>query len=100
MTATTTKTKSCASSADTPPGYHLAQIARGIYGDLSKVYEEVDELKDAEEQGNRLMVLQELSDTIGAIRGFLQQHHPEITLTDLIIMADATRRAFRTGART
>ena len=87
------------SSTDTPSGYHLSPIPKGTYGDLDKVYEEVAELKDAEAQGNRLMVLMELSDMMGAVRGFLEQHHPEMSLTDLIIMADATRRAFVTGAR-
>lgn len=82
-----------------PAGYHETPIKKGHYGDLDKVYEEIDELKDAENQGNRLMVLMELSDVMGAIRGFLERHHPEMHLTDLIIMADATRRAFVTGAR-
>lgn len=92
-------TASTRSSTDTPSGYHLSPIPKGTYGDLDKVYEEMAEVKDAENQGNRLMVLVELSDVMGAIRGFLEQHHPEMSLTDLIVMADATRRAFITGAR-
>lgn len=55
-------------STDTPSGYHLSPIPRGTYGDLDKVYEEIEELKDAEAQGNRVMTLLELSDTIGARR--------------------------------
>jgi DNA polymerase II large subunit len=80
-------------------GYHLAAITRGTFGDLSKVYEEIEEVKDAEKQDNPVMVLLELSDAIGAIRGYLRQHHPELSLTDLIIMADATERAFLSGSR-
>lgn len=80
-------------------GYHLSPIPKGTYGNLDKIYEEIDELKDAEKQDNCLMVLMELSDVIGAIRGFLEQNYPQISLTDLIVMADATRRAFLTGTR-
>lgn len=80
-------------------GYHLTDIKRGTYGDLSKIYEETEELKDADAQDNPLMVLLELSDIIGAIRGFLELKHPEISLTDLITMSDATHRAFITGDR-
>jgi hypothetical protein len=80
-------------------GYHLTPIPQGSYGDLDKIYEEVEELKDADAQGNRLMTLMELSDIMGAIRGYLEIHHPEMSLTDLIIMADATQRAFASGDR-
>lgn len=80
-------------------GYHLTSIAKGTYGEIDKIYEEVEELKDAKQQDNTLMVLLEMSDIIGAIRGYLTQHHPELSLTDLIVMADATERAFLTGVR-
>lgn len=80
-------------------GYHLIPIMKGEFGELSKIEEELQELKDANEQGNRLMELVELSDLIGAIRGYLNSHYPDFSLTDLIIMADATSRAFESGSR-
>lgn len=80
-------------------GYHLTEPKRGVFGELSKVYEEIDELHDAEEQGATLMLIQELSDVIGAIEGYLK-HHPSITLDDLIKMKNITKRAFKSGART
>jgi hypothetical protein len=81
------------------PGYHLTSIPRGTYGEISKVLEEVMELEDAENQGNQVMILLELSDIIGAIRGYLNKNYPNLSLTDLIVMADATQRAFVTGER-
>lgn len=80
-------------------GYHLTEPKRGVFGELSKVYEEIDELHDAEEQGATLMLIQELSDVIGAIEGYLKKHHPSITLDDLIKMKNITKRAFKSGAR-
>jgi len=80
-------------------GYHLAEIPHGKFGEISKIEEELNELKDAESQGNRIMELVELSDLMGAIRGYLYNYHPNFTLTDLIVMADATERAFKDGAR-
>jgi hypothetical protein len=81
-------------------GYHVKDIAPGKFGELSKIREEVEEAFDAEEQGNRLMVLVELADIIGAIDGYLFEKYGEaVTLQDLITMSDATRRAFVTGHR-
>lgn len=80
-------------------GYHLIEPPRGEFGELSKVYEETAELADADKQGATLMLLQELSDLIGAIEGYLNKHHPTITLDDLIKMKDITKRAFESGAR-
>lgn len=81
-------------------GYHLKEPVRGEFGELSKVHEEAEELKDAEAQGATLMILQELSDMIGAIEGYLEKHHPSVGLVDLIIMKDITRRVFNDGTRT
>jgi hypothetical protein len=55
-------------------GYHLTEIKRGEYGELSKVAEEVLEAIDAQDQANPVMVLIELSDAIGAIEGYLDKH--------------------------
>lgn len=58
------------------PGYHLARVERGTYGETSKIREELDELRDAEAQGVRLMGLVEMPDLLGAIRGYAELHHP------------------------
>ncbi|NIQ15865.1 MAG: hypothetical protein GTO02_16160 [Candidatus Dadabacteria bacterium] len=81
-------------------GYHLEQIPRGEYGEISKIIEEASELKDAMEQGQKLMCLIELSDILGAIEGYLEKHYQgKITVTDLFNMAAATKRAFESGQR-
>lgn len=80
-------------------GYHVAFIARGQFGFPSKVLEETQEFMDAISQNNPLMALQELSDLYGAIKGYLQTHHPTITMEDLATMSEATRRAFAGGHR-
>jgi len=82
------------------PGYHVRKIERGRVGDLSKIREELEEAADAEEQGNRLMVLQELSDMIGAIDSYLQaKYNGVFNLGDLVTMTRATQRAFVKGDR-
>lgn len=65
------------------PGYHIAVIARGEFGEASKIREESEEFLDADWQGVRLMALVELSDLLGAIEGYLARHHPGTTLADL-----------------
>lgn len=80
-------------------GYHIKEIEKGNIGELSKVYEEVEEVKDASTQDNELMVLVELSDVVGAIECYLDKHHKSITLQHLITMSDATKRAFKSGSR-
>lgn len=81
-------------------GYHLSEIRRGVYGELSKIVEELDEALDAENQKNSIMVLVELSDIIGAIDGYLlKKYEGKIGLADLIQMSLATSRAFRDGTR-
>ncbi|HAC56514.1 TPA: hypothetical protein DCF80_03350 [Candidatus Saccharibacteria bacterium] len=81
------------------PGYHLQPIAKGELGEISKIEEEVAELRDAEEQECIIMALVELSDLVGAIRLYLDKHHPDVTIKDLITMSDITTRAFENGHR-
>ncbi len=81
-------------------GYHLSEIPRGEYGEISKILEEAAELKDAMEQGARLMCLIEMSDMLGAIEGYLKNHYAgQITMEDLMDMSYITQRAFESGAR-
>jgi hypothetical protein len=81
------------------PGYHKRVIPKGEVGELSKVYEELLEAYDAEEQGVGLMTLIELSDLVGAVSSFLDKHYPGTSLDDLIKMSDVTKRAFLSGRR-
>lgn len=80
-------------------GYHKANISRGVYGEDSKIYEEIDEFADALDQGVALLALIELADVIGAIEGWLKKYHPTITINDLIAMSEVTQRAFAAGDR-
>lgn len=80
-------------------GYHLDSIPKGKYGDISKIEEEVAELKDAAKQECKIMILVELSDIIGAIEGYLTTVSPGTTIKDLIDMTKITRRAFESGER-
>ena len=80
-------------------GYHLTEIPRGVYGEISKIQEELEELKDAKEQSNKIMELVELSDLVGAISGYMKKYHPGFDIHDLLIMSLATKRAFEDGTR-
>lgn len=82
------------------PGYHMEEIPRGEYGEISKILEEAAELKDAMEQGQKLMCLIELSDLLGAIEGYMEKEYEgKVTVTDLWNMSQVTKRAFESGRR-
>jgi hypothetical protein len=81
------------------PGYHLNEITKGKYGELSKIKEEVLELEDAMSQGCKIMALVELSDLYGAIKGYLKREFPDTKMEDLEIMSAITERAFKNGKR-
>jgi len=79
-------------------GYHLREITpQGVYGQSSKILEEVDEFEEALEQGNRIMALVELADIYGALEGVAEYHGTN--MAELAKMSDATRRAFLDGTR-
>lgn len=80
-------------------GYHINDIQRGQFGEISKIEEELAELKDAIQQKNRIMELCELSDLCGAIEGYLKKHYPDFEIEDLIQMAESTKKAFDDGDR-
>ena len=88
-----------ASDALAAPGYHLTRIERGELGELSKVQEELDELRDAMRQGSRIMAAVELADLVGALQAFMVRHLPGLTMEDLEKFAAITRRAFENGHR-
>lgn len=84
---------------DFKPGYHTKPIAKGVLGEPSKIAEEHEEFQDAVAQGVKIMALVELSDLVGAIRAYLTEHHPGMTLDDLDAMRHVTERAFKNGRR-
>lgn len=55
--------------------FHKKEITKGIYGELSKIQEELDEAMDAVEQNQELMLLIELSDIIGAVEGVAKKYN-------------------------
>lgn len=80
-------------------GYHVTEIRKGVLGELSKIEEELQELKDASLQNCKIMELAELADLYGAIESYLHKHHPSIKMCDLEVMSKITERAFKNGRR-
>lgn len=80
-------------------GYHKTIIHKGALGETSKIQEELDELRDAESQGCKILALVELSDLVGAIKHYVRRHHPGFKWKDLIQMEKLTRKAFDDGSR-
>lgn len=78
-------------------GYHNTPIPKVNVGELEKILEEYRELRDAANSGNLIMSLVELSDMVGAIKLYAQ--NLGVTLEDLIIMSEATEKAFASGSR-
>lgn len=78
-------------------GYHLTRIEKGIVGTISKIEEELNELKDAESQKSKIMIMVELSDLYGAIEAYCLTQG--IKMEDLKIFSDITKRAFENGSR-
>lgn len=79
--------------------YHTVHIPKGVYGEHTKILEEVLEFQDALKQDNPILVLCELADLVGAIGGYVEKHH-NITLEDIIKMTKLNRKAFEDGHRT
>lgn len=85
-------------SSELHTSYHLRKIKiEGVYGQISKVYEELDEYEEAMEQGNRIMALLELSDVFGALEAVVISHG--FNMQDITRMSSATKRAFGSGHR-
>ena len=78
--------------------YHTVAIPRGTFGELSKIYEEVEEMKDAERQDNPILMLCELADLLGAVDGYVKKHH-NMTVEDVLKMTKLNAKAFESGYR-
>ena len=79
-------------------GYHTKEIKKGQLGTFSKVREEFEELEDAFEQNDPIMILCECSDLIGAIKHYVKDSW-NIELEDLIKFNEKTENAFKQGRR-
>jgi len=78
-------------------GYHKREITKGEIGEFSKIREEFEELTDAYDQCDKILIMCELSDLIGAIEEYAKQYH--INLGDLKRFSDKTKSAFKEGKR-
>lgn len=77
--------------------YHLKKIEKGVLGEFSKIEEEFNELKDAVEQDDKILISCELSDLVGAIEEFAKKYNLE--LADIIKFSNKTKAAFKSGQR-
>lgn len=79
-------------------GYHKrAIVIEGTYGEVSKIEEELDELKEAFEQDNKILALVEIADLYGALEAVALKLG--VNMEDVAKMAAATKRAFQSGER-
>jgi hypothetical protein len=78
--------------------YHLKKIKKGKIGELSKIQEELDELKDAESQKCKILAMVELSDMYGAMELYAKNKF-DLSMEDIKKMSDITQRAFKSGVR-
>lgn len=78
-------------------GYHTRKIEKGVLGEFSKIKEEFEELEDAVNQNDPIMILCECSDLIGAIENYVQKYN--IDINDLIKFNQKTANAFKIGKR-
>lgn len=65
--------------------YHTYEIPKGVYGELSKVKEEILELIDGEKQDNQILIRCELSDIYGAYEEYLKQSLISTTIEEMIL---------------
>lgn len=78
-------------------GYHVAKIQKGQLGKSSKIQEELDELRDAELQGVKILIHCELADLYGALKARAEAEG--LRMADLAAMNGLTESAFKEGSR-
>ena len=79
-------------------GYHLKEIVtKGVYGEPSKIREELEEFEEAVEQNNRILALCELADLYGALEAVVEKYGA--TMGEIVAMSNSTKRAFVDGSR-
>lgn len=79
-------------------GYHKSKIPKGELGEFSKIQEEFYEAADAYSQDDKILILCELSDMIGAMEAYLHTKH-NMDILDLKRFSDKTKEAFKDGTR-
>ncbi len=70
--------------------HHIAKIKKGKRGEISKIQEELDELKDAVVQDDPALIKHELSDVFGALRSYALKYN--LKMRDLHELNKVTRR--------
>jgi len=78
-------------------GYHKIKIKKGKLGKFSKIKEEFTELSDAVNQRNKVLIICELTDLVGAIEEYAKKF--KLTLNDLIEFSNLTKSAFKEKKR-
>jgi hypothetical protein len=79
-------------------GYHKrAIVIEGTFGEVSKIEEELDELKEAFEQDNKILALVEIADLYGALEAVAEKLG--VNMEDVAKMSAATKRSFQSGER-
>ncbi len=78
-------------------GYHKTEITKGKIGEYSKIKEEFEELTDAVSQENKVLIICELTDLIGAIEEYAKKYN--LSLDDLRDFSNLTKSAFKEGKR-
>ncbi len=78
-------------------GYHKVEIEKGVLGEFSKIREEFEELSDAVNQGDNILILCELSDMYGAMEEYLKKWN--LNMNALEVFSNKTKSAFRDGKR-
>ena len=73
--------------------YHTINIPKGEIGKISKIEEELLELKDAENQNSKIMIMIELCDLYGSIEEYAKNFN--LTMEDLKKFSDITKRAIK-----
>lgn len=79
-------------------GYHTKNIDKGVIGEFSKIREEFEELEDAYNQDDNVLMICELTDLIGSIEEFSIKKY-NLSIEDLKKFSDKTKNAFKTGKR-
>ncbi|MFA5489709.1 MAG: hypothetical protein WC284_10880 [Candidimonas sp.] len=72
--------------------WHFKAIKKGTLGELSKIQEELDEAIDAHENNQKVMMLYELCDIIGATEAVAQKYYG-LKLIDLIKFVEIKKHA-------
>ncbi len=79
-------------------GYHKIEILKGVLGEFSKIKEEFQELSDAVQQEDKILISCELTDLIGAIESYAEDQL-NLTLHDLICFSNKTKQSFKENKR-